>query len=143
MRVIVFNLANVLQNEEIGAMPANRIRFVLVNDIAPRKTSTCSGCSRTLKRGYLRDRSNLRWYCGIACYDRWTFGGFVIPTNLFELAIVWSTLTFDVATATFDGARNVNLSRYPKHTLPKPAVICKMVAPSIDPAASAPLDRIE
>jgi hypothetical protein len=81
---------------------------VLVNDIAPRRTSTCSGCSRPLERGYLCDLSTLRRYCGIACYHRWIAGRFVVPTILFELAVAWPKLTFDVATALFDSTQSDN-----------------------------------
>jgi hypothetical protein len=124
-------------------MPANRMRFVLVNDIAPRKTLICSGCSRQLERGYLCDLCTRRRYCGIACYHRWTFCGFVIPTDLFELAVAWPKLTLDVATALLDGARSDNLSRYSKHMPSKAAVICKIVAPSSNPTASSSLDGTE
>jgi hypothetical protein len=143
MWAITLNFANAPQIEEIAQMPANRMKFVLVNDIAPRKTSTCSGCSRPLERGNLCDLSTRRRYCGIACYHRWTFGGFVIPTNLFELAVAWPKLTFDVTTALFDSARSDNLVRYSKRTPPEPTVIRKMAAPSSDPTAPGPLNRTE
>jgi hypothetical protein len=89
-------------------MSAHKMKFVLVNDIAPRDPSLCSTCSRALEQGYLHDLSTLRRYCGITCYPRWMMaGGFVgsfAPTELFELAVAWPKLTVDVATAMFDSA---------------------------------------
>ena len=38
-------------------MSVHRMRFVLVNDMAPRNPSACAACSRPLERGYLRDLS--------------------------------------------------------------------------------------
>ncbi len=89
-------------------MSVHKIKFVLVNDMAPRTTSICTACSRPLDQGYLHDLSTLRRYCGIECYPRWmVVGGFVgsfAPTNPFELAIAWRKLTVDVASALFDSA---------------------------------------
>jgi hypothetical protein len=89
-------------------MSVQTMKFVLVNDIAPRRTSICSACSRPLEQGYLHDLSTLRRYCGIGCYPRWMMvGGFIgsfDPTNLFELAVAWPKLTVAVATAVFDSA---------------------------------------
>jgi hypothetical protein len=89
-------------------MSVHKMKFVLVNDIAPRGPLLCSACSRPLNQGYVHDLSTLRRYCGISCYPRWLMaGGFVgcfTPTNLFELAVAWPRLTVDVATAVFDSA---------------------------------------
>jgi hypothetical protein len=89
-------------------MPVHKMNFVLVNDVAPRRTSICSACSRPLKQGYIHDLSTLRCYCGVACYPRWMkisgFVGSFVPTNLFELAVAWPKLTVDVTTALFDSA---------------------------------------
>ncbi len=86
-------------------MSVHKIKFVLVNDMAPRTTSICTACSRPLEQGYLHDLSTLTRYCGIECYPRWMMvGGFVgsfAPTNPFELAIAWRKLTVDVASALF------------------------------------------
>jgi hypothetical protein len=38
-------------------MSVHKMKFVLVNDIAPRRTSICSACSRPLGEGYLYDLS--------------------------------------------------------------------------------------
>jgi hypothetical protein len=89
-------------------MSVRKMKFVLVNDIAPRGTSICPACSRPLEQGYLHDLSTSRRYCGIACYPRWMvvgeFVGTFSPTDLFELAFAWPKLTVDVAAALFDGA---------------------------------------
>jgi len=108
MRAIALNLARAPQNSEIRVMSVRKMKFVLVNDIAPRRTSICPACSRPLEHGYLRDLSTSRRYCGIACYPRWMvvgeFVGSFAPTDLFELAFAWPKLTVDVATALFDSA---------------------------------------
>jgi hypothetical protein len=89
-------------------MSVRKMKFVLVNDVEPRRTSICSACSRPLEQGYLHDLSTLRCYCGIACYPRWMMiGGFVgsfSPTNLFELAVVWPKLTVEVASLLLNNA---------------------------------------
>ena len=89
-------------------MSVHRMQFVLVNNMAPRRPSVCTGCSRPLDRGYLHDLSTSKRYCGSECYPQWMrvsgFVGSVAPTNPFELAIVWPKLTVDVASALFDGA---------------------------------------
>jgi hypothetical protein len=89
-------------------MSVHNMKFVLVNDMAPRKPSVCTECSRPLERGYLRDLSASRRYCGIECCPPWMvvggFAGSIAPTNPFELAIAWPKLTVDVATALFDSA---------------------------------------
>jgi hypothetical protein len=84
------------------------MKFVLVNNMAPRKPSVGTACSRSLERGYLHDPSTSKRYCGIECYPRWMvvseFVGSIAPTNPFELAIAWPKLTVDVASALFDSA---------------------------------------
>jgi hypothetical protein len=89
-------------------MSVHKMKFVLVNDMAPRRTSICTACSRSLEQGYLHDLSTSRRYCGIECYHRWmVVGGFVgsvATTNPFELATAWPKLTVDVASALFDSA---------------------------------------
>ena len=89
-------------------MSVHKMKFVLVNDMAPRRPSVCTECSRPLEQGYLHDLSTSKHYCGIECYPRWMvvsgFVGSVAPTNPFELAIVWPKLTVDVASALFDSA---------------------------------------
>jgi hypothetical protein len=88
-------------------MPVHNMTFVLVNDMAPRKPSVCTACSRPLEGGYLHDLSTSKRYCGVECYPRCMLGGFVgsiAATNPFELAIVWPKLTVDVASALFESA---------------------------------------
>jgi len=89
-------------------MSVHTMGFVLVNDMAPRRTSLCTACSRPLEQGYLHDLSTSRRYCGIECYPRWIlvsgFAGSAAPTNPLELAITWPRLTVDVASALFDSA---------------------------------------
>jgi hypothetical protein len=89
-------------------MSVPQMRFVVVNDMAPRETSVCAACSRPLEQGYLRDISTSRRYCGVACYPRWMvvsgFAGSFAPTNPVEFAIAWPMLTVDVASALFDSA---------------------------------------
>jgi hypothetical protein len=82
------------------------MKFVLVNNMAPRKPSVCAACSRPLKRGYLHDLSTSRHYCGVQCYPRWMavtgFIDLVAQTNAFEFALAWPKLTIDVASTLFD-----------------------------------------
>ena len=89
-------------------MPVHKMKFVLVNNRAPRNPCVCAECSRPLERGYLHDLSTSKHYCGIGCYPRWMavsgFVGSTAPTNQFELAIAWPRLTVDVASALFDSA---------------------------------------
>jgi hypothetical protein len=89
-------------------MSAHGMKFVVVNDMAPRTPSVCAVCSRPLERGYLHDFSTSRRYCGVACSPRWMvvngLAGPVVPTNAFELAIAWPKLTVDVASALLDSA---------------------------------------
>jgi hypothetical protein len=103
-------MAPELVNREIriGEMPVHKLRFVVVNDMAPRRPSLCMECSRPLERGYLHDFSSSKRYCGIECYPQWMllsgFAGSIAPANPFELAIGWPKLTVDVASALFDSA---------------------------------------
>jgi hypothetical protein len=88
-----------------GEMPVHKIKFVVVNNMAPRNRSVCVACSRLLERGYLHDLSTSRRYCGVECYPLATgFVGSVSTANLFELAIAWPRLTVDVASSLFDSA---------------------------------------
>jgi hypothetical protein len=89
-------------------MPVHNLKFVLVNDMAPRRPSVCTECSQPLERSYLHDLSTSKRYCGIACYPQWMlvsgFLGSIAPANPFELAIAWPKLTVDVASVLFDSA---------------------------------------
>jgi hypothetical protein len=89
-------------------MSVGKMKFVLVNDIAPRRNSICSACSQPLEQGYLHDLSTLKRYCGTACCPPWMvmggFAGALAPASLFELAVAWPKLTVDVAAALFDSA---------------------------------------
>jgi hypothetical protein len=84
------------------------MRFVVVNNMAPRAPSLCAACSRPLERGYLRDFSTSRHYCGIECSHRRMvvngYFGSAVLTTPFDLAIAWPRLTVDVASALFDSA---------------------------------------
>jgi hypothetical protein len=44
------------------------MKFVLVNDRAPRAPSRCAYCSRSIGMGYLRDHRSKMPYCDYACY---------------------------------------------------------------------------
>src|SRR5260370_37204382 len=57
---MALELANAPQDKRIGEMSAQKLRFVLVNDMAPRRPSVCTGCSRPLERGYLHDLFRLK-----------------------------------------------------------------------------------
>ena len=89
-------------------MSVHKMKFVLVNDMAPRRPSVCTACSRPLERGYLHDLSTSRRYCGIECYRQWAvvngFVGSIAPATAFELAAAWPRLTVDVASALSDSA---------------------------------------
>jgi hypothetical protein len=89
-------------------MPVRKMKFVVVNNMAPRNPSVCAACSRPLERGYLHDLSTSKRYCGIGCYPQPMvvsgFVGSIAPTSSFEFAIAWPMLTVDVASALFDGA---------------------------------------
>jgi hypothetical protein len=88
-------------------MPVHSMKFVMVNNRAPRNTSVCAACSQPLERGYLHDLSTSRRYCGIECYPQsmmvGEFGS-LAPTNPFELAVAWPQLTVDLTSALFDSA---------------------------------------
>src|SRR5712664_74157 len=78
---MALELANAPQDKRIGEMSAHKFKFVLVNDMAPRRPSVCTECSRPLERGYLHDLSTSKRYCGIECYPRWmVVSGFVGST---------------------------------------------------------------
>jgi hypothetical protein len=86
-------------------MPVHKMRFVVVNNMAPRNPSVCAACSRPLERGYLHDLFTSRLYCGVECYSLVSeFNGSVATTNPFDLAIAWPRLTVDAASALFDSA---------------------------------------
>jgi hypothetical protein len=86
-------------------MPVHKMKFVLVNNMAPPNRSVCVACSRPLERGYLHDLSISRRYCGVECYAFGSgFVGLVATANLFELAAAWPKLTVDVASSLFDSA---------------------------------------
>jgi hypothetical protein len=86
-------------------MSVPEMKFVLVNNLAPRNPSACAACSRPLERGYLHDLSTSKRYCGVECYPLVSgFVGSVATTNPFELAIAWPKLTVDVTSALFDSA---------------------------------------
>jgi hypothetical protein len=105
---MALELANAPQDGRVGEMSVQKMKFVLVNDMAPRKPSVCTACSRPLERGYLHDLSTSRRYCGVECHARGMAVSelleSVAPTNPFELAIVWPKLSVDVASALFDSA---------------------------------------
>ena len=82
-------------------MSVCKMKFVLVNNMAPRRTSVCTACSRPLERGYLHDLSTSKRYCGIECYPE---SMVIAPANPFELVVAWPKLTVDVASALFDSA---------------------------------------
>jgi hypothetical protein len=44
------------------------MKFVFVNDRAPRAPSTCAHCSTSIARSYLRDLSSKTLYCDRKCY---------------------------------------------------------------------------
>jgi hypothetical protein len=86
-------------------MSIHALKFVVVNNMAPRNPSVCAACSRPLQRGYLHDLSTSKRYCGVACQPlAGGFVGFSATTYLFELAIAWSKLTADVMSALIDNA---------------------------------------
>jgi hypothetical protein len=97
---MALEFANAPQDKRIGEMSAHKLKFVLVNDMAPRRPS------RPLERGYVHDLSTSKRYCGIECYPQWIvvsgFVGSIAPATPFELAVAWPKLTVDVASALFD-----------------------------------------
>src|SRR6266704_1446570 len=108
MRAIALKLANAPRDKRVGEMSVHKMKFVLVNDMAPRKSSVCTECSLPLERGYLHDLSSSKRYCGIECYPIRMMvsgsAGSILPMNPFEFAIAWPTLSVDVASALFDSA---------------------------------------
>jgi hypothetical protein len=58
-------------------MPVRKMKFVLVNNMAPRNPSVRAECSRLLERSYLHDLSTSRRYCGIECYPQWMLGEWI------------------------------------------------------------------
>jgi hypothetical protein len=101
-------LASAPQGKRIGEMAVHKMKFVLVNDMAPRRSSVCTACSRPLQRCYVHDLSTSKRYCGIECHPQWMlvsgFLGSIATTTHFELAIAWPKLTVDVASVLFDSA---------------------------------------
>jgi len=95
-------------------MSVHKMQFVLVNDMAPRRTSICTACSRPLEQGYLHDLSTSRRYCGVECHRRWIvvdeFVGSGATTSPLELVIAWPKLTMDVASALFNSAGNATIA---------------------------------
>ena len=89
-------------------MSVHKLKFVLVNTMAPRNPCVCAACSRPLERSYLRDLSTSKRYCGIECNPQWMavsgFVGSIAPATPFELAVAGPKLTVDVASALFDCA---------------------------------------
>jgi hypothetical protein len=108
MHATALKLVTALQDTKVDEMPVHKMKFVLVNDMAPRRIPICVECSRPLELGYLHDLATSTRYCGVECYlHRMVVGGFdesIALTNPFELAIVWPKLTIDVASALFENA---------------------------------------
>lgn len=81
------------------------MKFVLVNCRKPAVPSKCAACRRPVEKGYLRDLSTLRRYCGTECYPGWN--GNVLPLrpyagiNPFELIFEWQELTSDIVSTLF------------------------------------------
>jgi hypothetical protein len=97
-------------------MPFHKMRYVLANNMAPRRSPVCTECLRPLERRYLHDLSTSKRYCGVECYPRWMavseFVGSIVPATPFELAAAWPRLTIDVASALFDSAWSDHSGRY-------------------------------
>ena len=80
------------------------MKFVLVNCRTPVVPSKCAACRRPVEKGYMRDLSTLRRYCGAECYPGWN--GNVPPLrpcaeiNPFEL-ILNGESTSDIVSALF------------------------------------------
>jgi hypothetical protein len=100
--------ANAPQDRRIYEMSFRKMKFVLVNDMAPYSPCACVACARPLELGYLHDLSTSKRYCGIECYPRWMVVsgiiGSIAPAPPYELAMTWPQLTFDVTSALFDSA---------------------------------------
>jgi hypothetical protein len=92
----------------IGEIPVHKMKFALVNTMAPRNPSVCAECLRPLERGYFTRSFHLKALLRGRVLPRWMvasgFVGSVAPTNPFELAIAWPKPTVDVASALFDSA---------------------------------------
>ena len=89
-------------------MPVHKMKFVVVNDMAPCNPSVCTECSRPLERGYLHDLSTSRRYCGIECLLPTGVGERICRIDRSSDSIRtrrrWPKLTVDVASALFDSA---------------------------------------
>jgi hypothetical protein len=72
-------------------MSVHNMKFVVVNNMAPRNPSVCAACARPLEWGYLHDLSTSRRYCGVECHAQLMseFVGSIGPTNQFEFAVAW------------------------------------------------------
>jgi hypothetical protein len=85
------------------------MKFVLVNQRAPRTRPACAACSGPLQQGYLHDLSSHSRYCGIECYSAHMVNGWSLPsstrTSPFELVGLWSKLTLEAASTLFDCPR--------------------------------------
>jgi hypothetical protein len=100
-------------------MPIHKMKFVLVNNRAPRNSTFCAVCSQPLKRGYLRDFSTSKRYCGIECYPQCLVSdliGSLASSIPLEFAIAWPMLAVDVASALFDSAWNNHLTTLEPHS---------------------------
>jgi hypothetical protein len=84
-------------------MSVQAMKFVVVNNMAPRGRSVCAACSQPLEQGYLHDLSSSTRYCGVECYPLVSgFAGLATAALPFELAIAWPKLAVDVTSALFD-----------------------------------------
>jgi hypothetical protein len=96
MRTMALDLASATKNSEIGAMSVRKMKFMPVNDIAPRGPQSARRVRDRWDRATCMILSTSRRYCGIACYPRWMvmseFVGSFAPTDLFELAVTWPKL---------------------------------------------------
>jgi hypothetical protein len=105
---VAVEFVNAPLDNRIDGMAARKMKFVLVNDMAPYSCSVCAACSAPLEQGYLHDLSTAKRYCGVECYPRWMLVSRMLelmaPSNPFELAMTWPQLTFDVTSALFDSA---------------------------------------
>ena len=52
-----------LRKIRIGEMPVHKMKFVVVNNMAPRNPSVCTECSHPLERSYIPDLSSSKRYC--------------------------------------------------------------------------------
>jgi hypothetical protein len=102
-------LVNAPLDRRIDEMSVRKMKFVLVNDMAPyRRSAVCAACSRPLERRYLHDFFSSKRYCGIECDPPMDGGEWNARINRsgdpFELAMTWPQLTFEVAPVLFDHA---------------------------------------